>query len=139
MMPSGGFRWTGGAPPSYDRAMITHLKFVGIPTRDQDAALAFYTQKLGFKVVTDQPFDDKQRWIELRIGSSETRFVLFGQDESRLGTVFNGALACDNVESTYQELKARGVEFQEPPKKAHWGMFAIFKDIDGNTFVLSSK
>src|SRR5262245_14887462 len=119
--------------------MISHVKFVSIPTRNQDLALAFYTEKLGFKVVTDQPFDDKQRWIELRIGSSETRFVLFGMDESRIGTFFNGALACDNVENTYQELKARGVEFQEPPKKAHWGTFAIFKDIDGNTFVLSSR
>src|SRR5215475_3029829 len=50
--------------------MITHIKFISIPTRNLDAALAFYTEKLGFKLVTDQPHDDKQRWIELRIGSS---------------------------------------------------------------------
>src|SRR5215475_8076221 len=85
--------------------MITHIKFVSIPTRNQDAALAFYTEKLGFKLVTDQPHDDKQRWIELSIGGSDTRFVLFTMGETSIGSTFNGALACDNVEKTYRQLK----------------------------------
>ena len=119
--------------------MITHIKFVSIPTRDQDKALAFYIEKLGFKLVTDQPFDDKQRWIEMRIGSSETRFVLFTMDDSRVGGFFNGALACDNVEKTYEELKARGVEFMGPPQNADWGKFVMLKDLDGNQFLLSSR
>ena len=46
--------------------MLTHIKFVSVPTRDQDRALAFWTEKVGLSVVTDQPFDGKQRWIELR-------------------------------------------------------------------------
>ena len=121
--------------------MITHLKFVGIPTRDQDRAIAFYTEKLGFKVVTDQPMADKQRWIELRVAHSDTRVVLFTPDghENRIGTSFNGAFACDNVEKTYEELKARGVEFAAPPAKEPWGTFASFKDPDGNQFVMSSR
>ena len=119
--------------------MITHVKFVSIPTRDQDAALAFYTEKLGFKLVTDQPHDEKQRWIELRIGGSDTRFVLFTMDESRIGSFFQGALACDNVDKTYQELKERGVKFMGPPTQAEWGSFAVLEDLDGNTFVLSSR
>ena len=120
--------------------MITHIKFVSIPVSDQDAALAFYTEKLGFRVITDQPFG-KQRWIELRVGSSETRFVLFtpqGQ-EDRIGSQFNGSLACDDVEATYRQLTARGVEFVSPPQKQPWGEFAIMKDPDGNQFVLSSS
>jgi len=121
--------------------MITHLKFAGIPTRDQDRALAFYTGKLGFKVLTDQPMGPAQRWIELRVANSETRVVLFTPDgqEDRIGTAFNGAFACDNVEKTYAELSARGVEFVSPPAKQPWGTFAIFKDPDGNQFVLSSR
>lgn len=119
--------------------MITHVKFVSIPTRNQDAALAFYTEKLQFKVMTDQPHDDKQRWIELRIAGSDTRFVLFTMDESRIGSMFNGALACDNVEKTYSELKERGVNFVSPPQQAEWGSFAIFADPDGNQFLLSSR
>jgi catechol 2,3-dioxygenase-like lactoylglutathione lyase family enzyme len=120
--------------------MITHVKFVSIPTADQDRALDFYTGKLGFKVVTDQPFDERQRWIELRVGTSETRFVLFTMDDGpKPGSAFNGALACDNVERTYDELKSRGVEFASPPQKQPWGTFAVFTDVDGNQFVLSSK
>jgi catechol 2,3-dioxygenase-like lactoylglutathione lyase family enzyme len=120
--------------------MITHIKFVSIPTTDQDRALAFYTGKLGFKVVTDQPFSETQRWIELRIGSSETRFVLFSMDGgAKPGGPFNGSLACDHVERTYEELKGRGVEFSGPPKKEPWGTYTTFKDPDGNEFVLGSK
>ena len=55
--------------------VITQLKFVGIPTRDQAQALKFYTGKLGFEVSTDQPFNDRQRWIELRIANSATREI----------------------------------------------------------------
>ena len=121
--------------------MISHVKFVSVPTRDQDRALAFYTDKLGFRVVTDQPFTDRQRWIELRIGNSETRFVLFTPDghEDRIGTFFNGSLACDDTEATYRQLKQRGVEFVSEPKQEPWGTYAIFRDPDGNQFVLGSK
>ena len=44
--------------------MIKKLNFVSIPTRDQDRALAFWTEKMGFKVATDQPMGPSQRWIE---------------------------------------------------------------------------
>ena len=122
------------------RPMISHVKFVTIPTADQDRALKFWTEVVGFRVLTDQPFNDKQRWIELRIGSSDTRFVLFMFDDGlKPGTTFNGALACSNVEQTYQELVARGVTFLSPPQKAPWGTFAMFKDVDGNEFLLSSQ
>src|SRR5687767_5642058 len=121
--------------------MIKYVKFVSVPTTDQDRALSFYTGKLGFKVMTDQPFNEKQRWIELTIGGAETRFVLFTPDgqEDRIGSFFNGALACDDVEKTYTELIGRGVEFVGAPKREDWGTFAIFKDPDGNQFVLSSR
>lgn len=121
--------------------MITQLKFVGIPVSDQDRALAFYTDKLGFEISTDQPMGPGKRWIELRIARSATRVVLFTPDgqEDRIGTFFNGAFACDNVEATYRQLSARGVEFIEPPTSQPWGSFAKFRDPDGNTFVLSSS
>ena len=66
--------------------MIRGIKFVGIPVRDQDAALKFYTEMLGFKVTTDQPFNDKQRWIEVKLPGAETglavrRVIRRGQAE----------------------------------------------------------
>lgn len=121
--------------------MITQLKFVSIPTRDQNRALRFYTEQLGFEISTDQIFDEKQRWIELRVGNSSTRVVLFTQPghENRIGTSFNGSFACDDVQATYRQLKARGVVFDSEPQKQPWGEFAKFKDPDGNQFVLSSS
>lgn len=121
--------------------MITHVKFVGIPVRDQERALRFYTEKLGFRIATDQPMGPGQRWIELRAGGAETGVVLFtpAGHEDRVGTFFNGSLACDDVVKTHAELAARGVEFTAPPEKQPWGTYAKFKDSEGNEFVLSSR
>ena len=121
--------------------MITQLKFVSIPVSDQDRALAFYTEKLGFVIATDQPFNGNQRWIELRIPGAETRVVLFTPDghEDRIGTFSAISFMTDDVTRTYDELTRRGVEFAGPPQSAEWGSYAIFKDPDGNSFVLSSR
>ena len=120
--------------------MITHIKFVSIPVGDPERALKFYTEKLGFKVATDQPMGPGQRWIELRIGASQTRFVLFTMpgEEARVGSQMNMSIACDDVEATWRQLTARGVEFETPPTKQPWGTFAIMKDSEGNRFVLGS-
>jgi catechol 2,3-dioxygenase-like lactoylglutathione lyase family enzyme len=121
--------------------MIKGIKIVSIPVRNQDAALAFYTEKLGFRVHTDQPFNDKQRWIELSIPGADTLIALFTPDghESRIGGFYPATFWCDNVQKTYDELLARGVEFLGPPQQQSWGTFALFKDQDGNQFVLSSR
>jgi catechol 2,3-dioxygenase-like lactoylglutathione lyase family enzyme len=81
--------------------MITHVKFVSVPVSDQDRALKFYTQKLGFELATDQQFDDKQRWIELRIANSVTRFVLFTPEghENRIGTYMDASPTSSDLES----------------------------------------
>jgi predicted enzyme related to lactoylglutathione lyase len=120
--------------------MITHMKFAGVACRDQDAALKFWTEKVGFRVVTDQPLGE-QRWIELAIHNSDTRLVLFTPEgqEDRIGTFFNGSFACDDVEATYRQLSARGVEFKGPPEKQPWGTYCIFKDGEGNEFVMGSR
>ena len=121
--------------------MIKGIKFASIPVRDQDAALAFYTTRLGFTVATDQPFDESQRWIELRIPGADTRLVLFTPPAhaDRIGTFSNITFLADDVERTYQELRAKGVEFTAPPKVQEWGTSVIMKDPDGNAFVISSK
>lgn len=121
--------------------MIRAIKFVSIPVSDQDRALDFYTAKLGFTIVTDQPMGEEQRWIELGIPGAETRVVLFTADahRDRIGTPSNIVFLSDNVEKTYKELAGRGVEFLHEPKKEPWGTFTILKDPDGNQFVLGTK
>ena len=120
--------------------MIKQIKFVSIPVANQNRALDFYTEKLGFTIITDQPFDDKQRWIELRIPKAETRVVLFTPEgqEDRVGEFSPLVFACNNVEQTFTELTGRGVQFDGPPEKQPWGTFAKFKDSEGNQFVLGT-
>jgi len=134
--------WTRRARPNYvHRIMIKQIKFVSIPVRDQNRALDFYTDKLGFTIITDQPFDEKQRWIELRIPKAETRVVLFTPDgeENRIGSFMNMSYTCDDIDKTYEDLKKRGVEFEGPPQKQPWGTYAMFEDSEGNRFVVSSE
>lgn len=121
--------------------MIKRIKFLGIPVRDQDRALQFYTGKLGFRILTDQEFSEKQRWIELSIPGAETGVVLFTPEghENRIGTFVHTSWEVDNLEQTYQELLARGVEFAGPPQKQGWGTFVILKDPDGNQILLGAR
>lgn len=121
--------------------MIKQIKFVSIPVADQNRALDFYTEKLGFTIITDQPFDGKQRWIELRIPKAETRVVLFTMEgeENRVGSMMPATFACDDIDQTYKELKGRGVEFEGEPQKQPWGTYAMFKDSEGNRFVVSQE
>jgi len=139
---AGGLQLAQGRRRTYARrTMIKQIKFVSIPVRDQNRALDFYTEKLGFTIITDQPFDEKQRWIELRVPKAETRVVLFTPegDEGRIGSFMNMSYACDDIDQTYKELTGRGVEFEGPPEKQPWGTYAMFKDSEGNRFVLSAE
>jgi catechol 2,3-dioxygenase-like lactoylglutathione lyase family enzyme len=121
--------------------MVRGIKFVGIPVRNQDAALKFYTETMGFKVVTDQPFTPAQRWIELLIPGSETGLALFTPEghENRIGQFQSISFWCDDVFATAKVLKAKGARFAEEPKNEVWGSTAVFQDPDGNRFALSSK
>jgi len=122
--------------------MIKGIKFVNIPVRDQERALAFYTETLGFTVATNQPMGTMpQRWIELKIPGAETRISLFTPPghEERVGSFLPLSLWSDDVEATYQTLKARGVEFLAPPKKEPWGTSVIFKDSEGNQVHVGSR
>jgi predicted enzyme related to lactoylglutathione lyase len=121
--------------------MIRKLKFTSIPVRDQDRALGFYLNALGFTLVTDQPMGPGQRWIELRPPKGEAGIALFTPPglEDRIGTFTGVSMECDDVQKTYEELRAKGVEFAKPPKKESWGTSAIMKDSEGNQIVLSSS
>ena len=121
--------------------MIRKIKFTSIPVRDQDRALEFYITTLGFTLVTDQAMGPGQRWIELRPPKGDAGIALFTPDghEDRIGTFTGVSMECDNVQKTYEELCAKGVEFAKPPKTESWGTAAIMKDSEGNQIVLSSS
>ena len=121
--------------------MIRGVKIVSIPVKDQGASLKFYTEKLGFKVATDQPFGDSQRWIELLIPGSDTKIALFTPPghEDRIGGFQAVTFWRDDVFATAGEMQAKGVELAAEPQEAPWGTMAKFRDPDGNEFVFSSR
>jgi predicted enzyme related to lactoylglutathione lyase len=131
--------------PAYPHALlasvISRIKFLGIPVADQDRALRFYTEKLGFTVVGDVPFDEKQRWITLAIPGAETTVALFtppGQ-EDRVGSFVNMGYLAPDIQKTYEDLAAKGVEFVKPPTQQAWGSYALFKDSEGNVCCLVTE
>ncbi|HKE24405.1 MAG TPA: VOC family protein [Bryobacteraceae bacterium] len=121
--------------------MIKRIKFISIPVRDQDRALRFYTEKLGFRILTDQEFSETQRWIELSIPGADTGVVLFTPEghEDRIGTPVNTSWEVDSIDKTYEDLRGRGVEFAGPPQKQPWGSFVMMKDSEGNQICLASR
>jgi catechol 2,3-dioxygenase-like lactoylglutathione lyase family enzyme len=121
--------------------MIRGIKFAGVPVKDQDVALKFYTEALGFKVITDQPFTATQRWIELLIPGAETGLALFTPDghEGRIGSFQSLSFWCEDVFATAAGMKSKGVVFTQEPSTEVWGSVAVFADPDGNQFALSSK
>ena len=71
-----------------------------------------------------------QRWIQIVFPGSQTGLALFTPPghEDRIGTFQSLSFVADDVERTYRELSARGVEFAQPPRKEPWGTSAIFRD-----------
>jgi len=109
--------------------------------QDHDRALAFYTEKLGFQILTDRAFNEKQRWIELTIPGAATGIALFTPEshEDRVGTFVNSSWEVDDIDQTFADLSAKGVTFSGPPEKQPWGSFLRMTDSEGNMIALSAK
>ncbi|MEO8210719.1 MAG: VOC family protein [bacterium] len=135
--------------------MISKMSHASIFVLDQDSAKDFYTNKLGFEVLTDVPMGEGVRWltigpkdqpgfeIVLILVSDKMMFTKESAEQMRnlvsKGTFGFGVFECDDIYATYEELKAKGVEFTKEPKKEFYGIEAIFKDDSGNWFSLGQK
>jgi catechol 2,3-dioxygenase-like lactoylglutathione lyase family enzyme len=120
---------------------------------NQDSAYDFYVNKLGFKVHTDAPMGKDSRWLTVCPPEQpELEITLFPVQEGsmftketakvfaeliRNGTFGPAVFTSNNLLATYEELKAKGVEFKKPPTKEFYGLEALFKDDSGNWFSLS--
>ena len=121
--------------------MISAVRSVGLNIGDQNRAKEFWTNTMGFELVQDVPMgegSDAPRWIEVTPPDKNVILVLFTPEEasSQIGTFSNVLFTCDDIQKTHEELTARGVEFAEAPSKQFWGWWAVFKDLDGNSYGL---
>jgi lactoylglutathione lyase len=119
--------------------MIKHVSLTTVYVSDQDKALDFYTNKLGFEVRADDTMGD-MRWIQVAPKGAVTTIVLAhgfgGWSEEKVGQFTGLGLEADDLDATYRELSSRGVEFTEKPNQQPWGMQSQFVDQDGNGYVL---
>ena len=126
--------------------MLTHIGTITVQVTDQESALKFYTEKLGFEKRRDDPMGPNQRWIEVAPPRAETRILLYlatpdapgssSYEAARasIGKPTGMVLEVDDIEATFGELKARGVTIQEEPIHQPWGWWGVFADQDGNTY-----
>jgi predicted enzyme related to lactoylglutathione lyase len=124
--------------------MISSVRSAGIYSSDQDRAKQFFTETLGFALIQDVPMGEgagAARWIEVAPPDGKVVLVLYSPDDQkdRIGTFSNVLFTCDDIQQTYDELKAKGVEFTEAPSQQYWGWWAVFKDPDGNTYGLGQS
>jgi catechol 2,3-dioxygenase-like lactoylglutathione lyase family enzyme len=118
---------------------ITHLDVVSVPVSDQDRAKSFYVDVLGFAVIADSAFDN-QRWVQLAPSGSNTSITLVTWFESMpAGSLKGLVLATEDIHASYDALAARGLQWNGPIEDAFWGIFAMFDDPDGNSWVVSES
>lgn len=133
--------------------MINSLSVTTIWVSDQNEALAFYTEKLGFEIRTDLTHGD-YRWLtvglpdqpdlEIQLAALKPGGAFTQSDIDQLtrfvqeGKFRSGPWKTDDCQKTYEVLKARGIDFIQPPTDRPYGTIeAIFKDNSGNIMLLT--
>jgi catechol 2,3-dioxygenase-like lactoylglutathione lyase family enzyme len=134
--------------------MIQRLSHITVHVLDQAKALAFYTEKLGFEVRTDEAMG-AFRWLTVGPkGQPDLEIVLMPlnpspfrneEDTTALRRILSnsglggGVLETADCQKTYEELKAKGVEFVSEPTERPYGIEALFKDDSGNWYSMVQR
>ena len=118
------------------------IRHITLLVRDQDEALKFYTEKLGFiKHVDSKVWFGSIRWVTVSLKDQpdvEISFVLADTEDKEMAVGKQTAehifltIRTDNFEQDYNELKSKGVNFITHPEEREWGIDAVFEDLYGN-------
>jgi catechol 2,3-dioxygenase-like lactoylglutathione lyase family enzyme len=137
--------------------MLKQLTNTQVWVHDQDEALAFYTEKLGLELREDVTVPElgNFRWLSVGVpGQQDVAITLMAipgppvfdaetQDAIKTlvakGVASGLFFAADNVQATYEELKDRGVEFQQEPTEQPYGVDAGFRDPSGNQMRVAQR
>lgn len=116
------------------------MRFASCFTNDEDRAIDFWVNKVGFQLLFDNPTNFGGRFLAFLPPGGSTWFVMSKPVPgmpAQVGGFSNIAWECDDLEATYEALKAKGVEFTQAPTRRFWGgVEAQFQDPDGNVFML---
>jgi catechol 2,3-dioxygenase-like lactoylglutathione lyase family enzyme len=129
-----GDHWKGGHMPR-----IKQVGRVMVPVSDQDKAIAFYTDKLGFSLATDVPFGDGERWVEVAPPGGGTALALVPpRGEYQTGRMTGIALGSPDPRADHAELQEKGVDVDAELMGGDGTVPLLFsfRDADGNQLML---
>jgi catechol 2,3-dioxygenase-like lactoylglutathione lyase family enzyme len=123
-----------------NKTVVGKVGRVAVPVSDQDRAIEFYTEKLGFNLDADIPVDANYRWVEVSPPAGGTALAIVPPPphaRDRIGVDTGVILTTDDIDEAHDELSARGVDLDEvsrmggpvPP-------MLFFRDQDGNTLLI---
>lgn len=128
---------------------MNSIKSLVILVNDQQEALDFYTQKLGFEVHTDATFGEGNRWLTVNLPGRkdlEISLALARSDEarSRVGKQSDGqsplmGFTTNDIESDIANFRANGVRLASELMQEPWGRFVFFEDLYGNRMYLHEE
>lgn len=124
----------GGESPPQEKGRLTRVWMAAVPVSDMDAALEFYTQRLGLEL--------RRRdggWAELGPSEPLGKVALYvpSGDERRPGGPTGVVFSCDSMYDVHRVLVDEGVVFKLKPERQPWGgLLAIFLDQDGNELMV---
>ncbi|HWK29295.1 MAG TPA: VOC family protein [Solirubrobacter sp.] len=117
--------------------MLKNVFYTSVLVSDQDRALDFYTNVLGFEKRVENPLPDGPRFLTVGVKDDGFQLVLWpgtpGEAQPAMGRPpASVTIEVDDLRRTYEELKARDVEFVSDVLEFPWGSVAQFQDPDGN-------
>jgi catechol 2,3-dioxygenase-like lactoylglutathione lyase family enzyme len=121
---------------------ITQLGTVMIPVSDQDRAIEFYVDKLGFEKRSDTPFGNGDRWVEVAPPGGATSLALcLAREGEEVGIEGRVGFATEDVDADHASLKAQGVDVDEAVMRMGGPVppMFFFRDADGNRFLIVQR
>ena len=119
--------------------MLHNISHFTIYVEDDDAAVAFYTEKLGFQLIADDVWGESNRWLVVGIDMMTFPQIVIQKVEAgsdaigkQGGIVINVA----DANQVYADWSEKGVQFAEAPTPQMWGLQALAQDIAGNMLVI---
>ena len=131
--------------PAISQTIQQRIGTIALVVDDYDDAIAFYTQKLAFDLVEDKDLGGGKPWVpvasstssgaKLRIGGARSPQQKQGVGNQAGGRVFL-FLQTNDFWRDYQQMKAKGVQFNEEPREETYGLVVVFEDLYGNKWDL---